>query len=161
MKSKAWQEMIELGGLICHALGLPRSIGQIYGLIYFSTQPLPLGQMSSMLGISKGSASMGTRQLSAWGAIRRVWIPGDRRDYYEATENLGQLIRGSFNKLIKPRIESSKDRLAIIESSLKADIKYGAIPLDKKEILEGRINALKKIRRRMLKFLPLIEKIIG
>ena len=107
VQSKAWQEMIEVGGRICQLLGLPRSTGQIYGLLYLSAEPLSLNHMSSMLGISKGSASMGTRQLASWNAIRKVWVPGERRDYYEVVEDLGQLIRGSFNNLV-PRIQSSK-----------------------------------------------------
>ena len=153
--------MVEVGGRICQLLGQPRSTGQIYGLLYLSAEPLSLIQMSSMLGISKGSVSMGTRQLASWGAIRKVWIPGDRRDFYIVVEDLGQLIRGSYSNFIKTKIESSKKRLANIESKLQEDIKYGAITLDKKIILEGRIKALGKIQERMLKFLPLLEKIIG
>tara|TARA_Y100000589_G_scaffold324285_1_gene360210 strand:- start:414 stop:962 length:549 start_codon:yes stop_codon:yes gene_type:complete len=160
VQSKALQEMVEVGGRICQILGLPRSTGQIYGLLYLSAKPLSLNLMSSMLGISKGSVSIGTRQLASWGAIRKVWIPGDRRDFYEVVEDLRQLIRGSYNNLIKTKIESSKKRLANIESNLQEDIKCGAITLDKKIILEGRIKALQKIQERMLKFLPLIEKII-
>ena len=89
MQSKAWQEMVEVGGRICQVLGLPRSTGQIFGLLYLSTEPLSLNKMSAMLGISKASASTGTRQLAAWGAIRKVWVPGERRDYYEVVEDLG------------------------------------------------------------------------
>ena len=161
VQSKAWQEMVEVGGRICQLLGLPRSTGQIFGLLYLSVEPLSLNHMSSMLGISKGSISVGTRQLASWGAIRKVWIPGDRRDFYEVVEDLGQLIRGSYNNLIKTKIESSKKRIAIIESNLQEDIKCGAITLDKKIILEGRIKGLGKIQERVLKILPIIEKIIS
>ena len=129
--------MVEVGGRICQVLGLPRSTGQIFGLLYLSTEPLSLNQMSSMLGISKGSASMGTRHLAAWGSIRKVWVPGDRRDYYEVVEDLGQLIRGSYNNLIKPRIQSSKDRLAALKVNLKEDIQSGAIPLKKRRCLRN------------------------
>ena len=161
MQSKAWQEMVELGGRICQVLGLPRSTGQIFGLLYLSTEPLSLTQMSSMLGISKGSASMGTRHLASWGALRKVWIPGERRDYYEVVEDLGQLIRGSYNNLIKPRIQSSKDRLAALKVNLKEDIQSGAIPYEKKEVLEERIKALEKAHKRLFQFLPLAEKFIN
>ena len=160
VQSKAWQEMVEVGGRICQLLGLPRSTGQIYGLLYLSAEPLSLNDMSSVLGISKGSVSIGTRQLASWGAIRKVWIPGDRRDFYEVIENLGHLIRGSYNNLIKSKIESSKNRLDMIKLKLGEDFKSGAIPLDKKEILQGRINALQKIHNRACKLLPLVEKII-
>ena len=161
VQSKAWQEMIEVGGRICQLLGLPRSTGQIFGLLYLSAEPLSLSRMSSMLGISKGSASTGTRQLASWGAIRKVWVPGDRRDYYEVVEDLGQLIRGSYNNLLKPRIKSSKDRLAVLKVNLKEDIKSGAIPLEKKDVLEGRMQSLEKIHKRLSKFLPLAEKFIN
>ena len=115
LQSKAWQEMVEVGGRICQILRLPRSKGQIFGLLYLSAEPLSLNQISSMLGISKGSASIGTRQLATWGAIRKVWVPGDRRDYFKVNEDLGSLIRGSYNNLSKPWVQSSKDRLAKIE----------------------------------------------
>jgi len=161
VQSKAWQEMVEVGGRVCQVLGLPRSTGQIFGLLYLSTEPLSLNQMSSMLGISKGSASMGTRHLASWGSIRKVWVPGDRRDYYEVVEDLGQLIRGSYNNLIKPRIQSSKDRLVALKVNLKEDIKSGAIALEKKEVLEGRIQSLEKVHKRLFQFLPLAEKFIN
>lgn len=161
VQSKAWQEMVELGGRICQLLDLPRSTGRIYGLLYLSAEPLSLKQLSSMLGISKGSVSIGTRQLASWGAVRKVWIPGDRRDFYEIIEDLGPLIRGSYNNLIKPKIDSSKKRLEILKSNLREDFKSGALPLDKKEILQGRINELERIQKRVFQFLPLAEKIIG
>ena len=160
VQSKAWQEMVELGGRVCQVLGLPRSTGQIFGLLYLSTEPLSLNQMSSMLGISKGSASMGTRHLASWGSIRKVWVPGDRRDYYEVVEDLGQLIRGSYNNLIKPRIQSSKDRLAALKVNLEQDIQSGAIPFEKKEVLEERIKKLEKLHKRLFQFLPLAENFI-
>ena len=100
-----------------------------------------------MLGISKASASTGTRQLAAWGAIRKVWVPGERRDYYEVVEDLGQLIRGSYNNLIKPRLQSSKDRLATLKVNLKEDIQSGAIALEKKEVLGPNTRKIGKIAK--------------
>ena len=117
--------------------------------------------MSSMLGISKGSASMGTRHLASWGSIRKVWVPGDRRDYYEVVEDLGQLIRRSYSNFIKPRIQSSKNRLASLKVNLKEDIQSGAIPFEKKEVLQERIKTLEKVHKRLFQFLPLAEKFIN
>ena len=116
--------------------------------------------MSSVLCISKGSASVGTRQLATWGAIRKVWIPGDRRDYYQVNEDLWQLIRNSYNNIIIPKIESSENRLNIINQKLNEDFSSGIISSDKKIILEGRIKALEKIQSRFKKIMSLTEKII-
>ena len=82
--SKVRLEMIEACGRLCQLLGLPRTTGQIYGLLYLALEPLSLNDIAIFLQISKGSASNGTRQLASWGAIKGVWIQGDRRDYYQA-----------------------------------------------------------------------------
>ena len=160
VQSKAWQEMVEVCGRICQLLGLPRSTGQIYGLLYLSAEPLSLNHMSSMLGISKGSVSIGTRQLASWGAIRKVWIPGDRRDFYEVVEDLGQIIRGVYNNF-KPKFESSRDRLEMLKLKLSEDFKSGVFPINQKEILEGRINAFGKVHNRISKLLPMVKKTIS
>ena len=113
-----------------------------------------------MLQILKGSASMGTRQLVAWGAIRKVWIPGERRNYYEVVGDLRELMRGSYKNLIEPKVRSSKKRLEMLRLKLSEDFESGAIKLNQKEILEERINALVKIQNRLTKFLPIVEKIL-
>ena len=95
-----------------------------------------------------------------WNAIRKVWVPGERRDYYEVVEDLGQLIRGSFNNLA-PRIQSAKKRINSLEVKLKEDIQSGVIPFKKKEILEERITSLQKVHKRLFQFLPLAEKFIN
>ena len=44
-------------------MGLPRSVGEIYGLLYFSEDPLSMDQICKKLGISVGSASQGLKTL--------------------------------------------------------------------------------------------------
>ncbi|NJR43396.1 MAG: hypothetical protein HC767_12780 [Akkermansiaceae bacterium] len=56
-------------------LGLPRSIGEIYGLLFISQAPLSLDDLVQRLKISKGSASQGLRMLKGLGAVREVEIP--------------------------------------------------------------------------------------
>lgn len=91
LRSKTRREIIEAGGRLCQLLGLPRSTGQIYGLLYLSAKPLSLDDMVDLLGISKASASCGTRQLASLCAIRPVWMPGDRRDYFQSVADLAHL----------------------------------------------------------------------
>ena len=81
--SKTRLDMIEAGGRVCQLLGVPRSTGQIYGLLYLSPKPLSLDDIAEALRISKASASTGTRQLLAWRAIHQVWVHGERRDHFE------------------------------------------------------------------------------
>ncbi len=81
-----------------------RVLGQIYAYLYFSRQARNLAHMQNDLGISKGSASTIVRQLEQWHAVRRVWITGDRKDYYVAEDNFGQILRRILNDTVSAKI---------------------------------------------------------
>jgi DNA-binding transcriptional regulator GbsR (MarR family) len=87
------QRFVEAAGQTTQTLGVGRALGQTFAHIYFSREPQSLQSLTDVLGISKGSASMVVRQLEQWGALRRVWVKGDRKDYYEATDVFGDIIR--------------------------------------------------------------------
>ena len=98
---------IEEAGQFTQSLGLGRAIGQLYGYLYFSPQPKGLADMQEALGISKGSASTTVRQLEQWGAARKVWVKGDRKDYYEANDWLGQILRNVLQDTVARRLSQS------------------------------------------------------
>src|SRR6056300_1645354 len=75
-------------------LGLPKSIGEIYGLLYVSQEVLSLDDLVSRLGISKGSASQGLRLLRELGAVREFDGVVGRRVYYEPDVELKRLVGG-------------------------------------------------------------------
>ncbi len=89
------------------SIGAGRVLGQLYAYLYFSPGPRSLGDMQAGLGISKGSASMAVRQLEQWGGVRRVWVQGDRKDYYEANDWFGQIIRNVLLDRIGTSLASS------------------------------------------------------
>ena len=74
-RSQTRHDMIEVGVRLSQILSVPKSTGQVYGLLYLTVGPLSLDDLVEQLGISKASASMATRQLASWGAIRRIWVP--------------------------------------------------------------------------------------
>ena len=161
LSSKAKQDMVEMGGRFSQIFGFPRSTGQIFGLLYFSSDPLSLGDICEMLGISKASTSTGARQLAAWGAIRKVWVPGERKDYYEAVDDLVQLFKGSYRTLIKPRVSSANNRIKNIEDSLKVDVQMKLITKEQQMFMNERLNRIKKLHGRMTKFLPIFERLFS
>ena len=67
-------------------LGMPRSVGEIYGLLYFSPDPLSMDVIAAKLGISIGSASQGLRTLRSLKAVKvtksllRPMLPVLRRE---------------------------------------------------------------------------------
>ena len=69
---------------MCREFGLNNVMAQLYAVLYFSGKPRSLDDMVNQLKISKGSVSINIRALERYGAVRRVWLRGTRRDHYEA-----------------------------------------------------------------------------
>ena len=81
-------------------MGFPRSVGEIYGLLYFSQQPLSMDKIMDKLRISLGSASQGLKSLRSLKAVRTVYIQGERKDHFIAETEFRRL----FSNFIKDEI---------------------------------------------------------
>jgi len=114
------RRFIEDAGNTTQALGVGRVIGQIFAYLYFSEEPRGLDDMKEALGISKGSASMGVRQLEQWGAVQRVWVKGDRKDYYTANDYFGQIVRNIAVDLMGKRLAGLEASLDAADADLNA-----------------------------------------
>ena len=58
--------------------------GRIFGYLYLHPAPVSLDEITTELGISKGNVSVNIRGLVEWHLVRRVSVPGSRKDHYEA-----------------------------------------------------------------------------
>lgn len=112
------RRFIEDAGSTTQSLGIGRVLGQIYAYLYFSREPRGLSDMQQALGISKGSASMGVRQLEQWNAVRKVWVRGDRKDYYEANDWLGEIVRNILRDTAGKRLQASTPLLDELKDDL-------------------------------------------
>jgi len=148
---------VDLGGRSAQQIGFGRSIGQIYAALYLTDKPTGLAELTTLLRIRKGSASMGVRQLLAWGAIRSVWVRGDRKDYYEVNPNFTEVIQHLLSVLINPRIVSAGNQLKELQSTLETAKEEGSPVTDS---MMSRIAQLEKLRNKMPKVMPLLESII-
>lgn len=107
-------------GSMTQSLGIGRVVGQIYAFLYFSPEPRNLGDMQAALGISKGSASTGVRQLAQWNAVRKVWVKGDRKDYYEANDWLGKILKNAASDMVGKKLATYAALLEELESNAPA-----------------------------------------
>ena len=161
IESRARVEMVEAAVGLFQLLGLPRSAGQIFGLLYLSDKPLSLDDMVNRLSISKGSASMGARHLANWGAIRQVWVPGDRRDHYEAVDDLSQLLRASYTEFVKPRLDASERKLAGIFAELERDVERGSVSKPEFKFCSERLRTLVRFHEKVQGIGPVAEKLLS
>jgi DNA-binding transcriptional regulator GbsR (MarR family) len=135
-------------------LGMPRSVGEIYGLLYFSTAPLPMDQIVSRLGISLGSASQGLKTLRSLKAVRTSYVPGDRRDHYLAETEFRRLFSNFIKEEIMPHMESAKERIQRMEDSLSGTDEQT------EEFYQIRIEKLKKLTRAGSRLLPALAGLL-
>lgn len=87
-ESQIKQEFIQDFGERYQAFGLSRLMGRIVGLLLYEEGPLSLDQIAEQLQHSKGPVSQITRRLTEHGLIRKVWVPGSRRDHYAAEDQI-------------------------------------------------------------------------
>jgi len=79
---------VEQIAVILEAEGLPRVCGRLFALLIVSPEPLSLDELADLLGVSKASVSINARTMEERGKIERVSRSGDRRDYYQISEDI-------------------------------------------------------------------------
>ena len=151
-------ELIDVGGRFAQSAGLPRSVGEIYGLLYLSAKPMSAPEIGQALSISKGSVSTGTRQLLALGFIRKVWVQSERKDHFEAVLELGDMLRSAYDRIFKVRAQNAERRLDAVQDSLELSRKE--MTPEEHALIQERLERLAKIQKRAKQFLPLIERLI-
>ncbi len=72
--------------------GFKRNMGRMWTLLYLEPKPLSAAELSSRLSLSSGAVSMLLSELSKWGAVKKAWVPGERRDYYEPELSIWKLV---------------------------------------------------------------------
>lgn len=139
-------------------LGLPKSIGEIYGLLFISRSPLSLDDLVCRLNISKGSASQGLKTLKSLGAVREANGSSntERRTYYEPAVELKRLVGGFIREQIRPHLDSGRNKI----NRLAATAREVEDP-EQRKFLTDRVERLDQWMRSGGKVLPILQKILG
>lgn len=148
-------EVIDLFVQVSRALGQPRSLAEIYGLLFISAVPLTMDDLIQRLNLSKGSASQGLKYLRQVGAVRTIYVPGDRRVHYEAVAELRNLATRFLRDQFVPHLDSGRQRLDRIAAMVRQ------LPPEERGRVTGRITMLQSWGKKTRRFLPLVVKIMG
>ena len=156
-KLEEWElAVVDLFLNAASSFGLPKSYGQIYGLLFCRDQSLAMDEVMKLLQISKGSASQGLRALRQLGAVSSVFEPGDRKERFVAEIRLRKLVGGFLREQADPHLEKGVARLQQIEGLIgKVDVKDSHNRgIRRHEILSG-------WHRQMSRLLPWVKMIVG
>lgn len=84
--------MIEGLGQLASYFGFSKVMGQLFGALMLSPDPLSLDDLMAPLAISKASVSTHMRTLEHMGIVHEVWVKDDRRKYYRAEGDFWQIL---------------------------------------------------------------------
>ena len=85
-------------GALMEFWGFKRPMGRIWTLLFLTPEPMPAAEIGERLAMSAGGVSMALSELQKWGAVRRTWKPGDRRDFFEAETNVWKMVSRVFRE---------------------------------------------------------------
>lgn len=135
-----------IGDVIEH-WGFRKALGRVWTVLYLLGDSLSAAMLAERLSMSAGAVSMALNELQEWGVVRKVWRPGERREFFEAETDLWKMISKVVSERERFWVRSVRERLEQASTMLKG------LPND-----EAR-GALQRIRL-LLSFAQLAEHII-
>ncbi len=156
VKESLQAEVVDFMVRLFRLMGLPKTIGSIYGFIYASREPVSMDELTKGLNISTGSASQGLRTLKVFRAVRPSFVPGERRELFEAETDfhrfVGMFLRGELEQYVEntaKRTEKMSHRVG--------DLPDGA----DRAFFKDRVERLMSMNKRAKALIPVLEEIFS
>lgn len=138
--------------------GVGKMMAEIQALLYLSPDPLSLEDMSDRLKTSRSNISLNVRALQDLGVVRKVLIPGDRRDYYAADDDLLQVARRLALKKKKRELDPA---IEIVERALAAADSHTSVGVRKNYFDSSATRKLEELKDLMQSIAGVFDAFIG
>jgi DNA-binding transcriptional regulator GbsR (MarR family) len=73
--------------------GVNRTVAQIHALLYIQGRPMHAEEIADTLGVARSNVSNSLRELQGWNLVRLTHLAGDRRDHFETSTQVWELVR--------------------------------------------------------------------
>jgi len=73
--------------------GVNRTVAQIHALLLVAPHPLTAEEIQATLGVARSNVSTSLRELQGWGIVRISRELGDRRDRFDAMDDVLETVR--------------------------------------------------------------------
>lgn len=133
---------------MAEVLSVPRSIAEIYGLLYISPKPLRFADIEQRLLLSKGSVSEGLRFLKDHGMAQAERAKGSRAETWSVTPSLAAALADLLRRRLQPALEQTTGEL----SALQREAEAAELPEEVRE----RLSKLSRWNSRALDLLPIL-----
>jgi DNA-binding transcriptional regulator GbsR (MarR family) len=96
--------------------GVNRTMSQIHALLFVTGRPMHADEICEALAVARSNASTSLRELQSWGLVRIVHLLGDRRDHFETSGDVWELlrivVRGRKAREFEPTVATLRECLA-------------------------------------------------
>jgi DNA-binding transcriptional regulator GbsR (MarR family) len=109
---------------------------RIYGTLAISPRPLSLDEISKSVHAAKSGVSTNIRMMERMGMVRKVWVKGDRKDYYEADIDITGIYLRFFRSMLdngfKEFFETVERCINMLKSGVEEKNREDAAIVEKK-----------------------------
>lgn len=85
-------------GALIESWGFKRNMGRMWAVLYLEDHPLNAGDLCDRLGLSTGSVSMLLTEMLEWGAVKKAWVVGERKEHFEAETSIWKMVSRVFRE---------------------------------------------------------------
>jgi len=148
------EQFVAIWGQMGSKWGIPRTMAEVHALLFIEGRPMNTDEVMSRLHISRGNASMTLRSLVDWGIVTTAHLPGDRKEYYVAEQDVWKLFRTIARERKKREIDPLLEALHECRDQAEA-----AAATKSSDVEAAAIDAHKERLDRMLEFMRLVDQI--
>jgi HTH-type transcriptional regulator, glycine betaine synthesis regulator len=106
-------------GALIESWGFKRNMGRMWTVLYLEDHPLTAGDLGERLGLSSGAVSMLLAELLQWGAVKKSWVVGDRREHFEPETSIWKMVSRVFRDRELNWIRTARDSLGEAQEELE------------------------------------------
>jgi DNA-binding transcriptional regulator GbsR (MarR family) len=150
--SEAKQQFISSWGAFGTHWGINRTMAQIHALLMVSPDPLTQYDVMEQLNVSRGNVNMNMRDLISWGLVDRLFIPGERKEYFTAEKDTWKIA----TQIIRERKKRELDPMLKLLSQLEK-IEGDKKDKDVKQFVDT-VSGIKKLGNQADKMLDMMVK---
>lgn len=118
---RALDHFVEFWGEMASRWGINRTMAQIHAFLYAVEDPVDTDTIMKQLGISRGNANMNLHSLLRWNLVRKVEIPGSRKDHFTAEKDVWEISAQIVRERKRRELRPVRDQLSAFRSELLGD----------------------------------------
>jgi len=135
-------------GRLMEFWGFRRHMGRLWTVLYLSPEPMTTAELSETLQLSSSAVSLSLGELVRWGAVRKTWVPGERKDFYRAESNVWKLLRRVYERRELNLVREASDAFLDAQRFLdEARVQLGGRDRERVDYMRKRVSRLRALTK--------------